>query len=118
MGNDCNARKDAIDPDLRMNLEKSASLRYIRTRDALKGGRTEVVQTYKKCRKGENMFYFDVVGLYPSGNDLGEYAVRYRKHIHATVEDIRDGTYIGLVKRRVTPNKKLHIPVLPENDNG
>lgn len=64
------------------------------------------------------MFYFDVVSLYPSVNALDEYAVGYRKHINATADDIKSNRFIGIVKCEVVANQQLHLPVLPDNDNG
>lgn len=72
----------------------------------------------KTCGKGEQTVYFDIVGLYPTANALDEYAVRHRKHINASVEDINLGDFIRRVKCEVIPNKNLHIPVPYDNDNG
>lgn len=74
---DWNARKEALPGWMRKGLEKWWYLRSIRTRDALKDGRAEVFQMYKKCGKGEHIFYFDVISLYPTVNALGDYAVGY-----------------------------------------
>lgn len=52
----------------------------------------------KTCGKGERIFYFDVVSLYPNVNALDECAIGYRKHVNASVEDILQGNFIGLVK--------------------
>lgn len=75
-------------------------------------------QTYKKCAVGEQICYVGVVSLSPTVNALDEYAVGYRKHINATAEDISKDNVIGLVECEVVPNTQLHIPVLPDNDNG
>lgn len=71
-------------------LERLASLHAIRTREALKGGRFEVFQLYRTCGKDEQTFYLVVVSLCPTVSALDEYAVGYRRHINAIVEDITE----------------------------
>lgn len=47
---------------------------------------------------------------------LDGYAVGFRKHVKASVEDMRQNRFIGFVKCEVAPNKSLKIPVLPDNE--
>lgn len=73
---------------------------------------------YKTCGKGEKTFYVDGVSLFPTGHALDEYAVRFRKHVIAIVEDIRQRRCIGLAKCEAAPNNSLKMQVLPVNDAG
>lgn len=77
---------------------------------------------YFKCIRNvvraKPTFHVDVVSLYPTVNALDEYAVGYRRDINATVEDILQDRFVGLVRFEAIPNKNLKIHVLPDNANG
>ena len=59
-----------------------------------------------------------MVSLYSSVNALDDYPIGFRRYTHRTVEDIRDNTFIGLVKCKVQPPKDLYVPVLPQAKDG
>ena len=75
-------------------------------------------KTHVKCAKGQKIFYYDVVSLYPTVNTLDSYAVGFKKHVITTVEDIRSGKFFGLAQVDVTPPKGLYMPVLADRRNG
>ncbi len=99
-------------------LEKVARESNINIRDALFGGRTEVLNKYFKCTKGQKIYYFDVVSHYPTVNALDPYAIGFKKHVSTAVEDIASGKFFGLVKVDITPPTDLFVPVLPDSSNG
>ena len=114
-----NQQKEAMPKHIRDELETYAAKSHIRPRDALKGGRTEVFQTYKRCDpKHERIYYFDIVSLYPTVNALDDYAIGFKQYINASVEDIKNEAFIGLVKCDAVPPKGLLIPLLPDNSKG
>ena len=99
-------------------IEDKAQKQNIRTRDALCGSRTEAFKSYVKCNKHQKIFYLDVCSLYPTVNALDDYAVRFKKYVDITAEDILSDNLIGLVKCDIEPPKNLYVPVLPDNSNG
>jgi hypothetical protein len=58
-------------------IEETAKGQHINIRDALFGGRTEAFKTYLKCERGQKIYYFDVVSLYPTVNALDVYPVGF-----------------------------------------
>ena len=108
--------KEAL-PD-KKEIEEHARQQNIKIRDALFGGRTEGFKSYHKCGKGQKIFYFDVVSLYPTVNALDDYAVGFNRYVNITVEDIKSGKFFGVAKVNITPPKKLYVPVLPDNSDG
>ena len=99
-------------------IEDNAKQQNINIRDALFGGRTEGFKSYHKCGKGEKIFYYDVVSLYPTVNALDEYAVGFNRYVNTTSKDILEGKFFGIAKVDITPPKNLYVPVLPDNSNG
>ena len=64
-----------------------------------------------KCTDRQNIFYFDVVSLYPTVNALDDYAIGFRKYVDIASDDILNNNFIGLVKCDITPPTDLYIPV-------
>lgn len=87
--------------------EEGLTMYCIKTRGAANGGRTEVFRTYERCRNHENMFYFDVVRLYPSIHALDKYAIGFCQSTNAIVD--------GKIKRVA---KCVVAPVLPDDITG
>ncbi len=103
----------------KLEIEEMAKNQNIKTRDALHGGRTEAFKTYSICStSNQQIYYFDVVSLYPTVNALDDYAVGFKKYVNITVDDIKKNNFIGLVKCDVQPPEDLYIPVLPEINDG
>ena len=107
-----------LEKELIKEIEENAKQQNINIRDALFGGRTEGFKSYHKCGKGEKIFYYDVVSLYPTVNALDEYAVGFNRYVSTTSKDILEGKFFGIAKVDITPPKKLYVPVLPDNSNG
>jgi hypothetical protein len=100
--------------DRRKPIEQQADDEHINIRDALYGGRTEVGKTFVQCKEGQEIFLFDLVSLYPTVNALDQYPIGFLKKIYKpTVEEILDGSFIGVAKCETTPPNNLYIPVLP-----
>ena len=78
-GCDWKKEKAKLPPEEKNWLEQLARDSNINIRDALFGGRTEVFKRYFKCSKGQKVYYFDVVSLYPAVNALDPYAVGFKK---------------------------------------
>ena len=58
-------------------LDNKAANEHINLRDSLFGGRTEAFKSYFKYQDGEEIYYYDVVSLYPSVNALDKYPVSF-----------------------------------------
>jgi len=74
---ECEWKKIKESVSNKTELEHNAKEQNINLRDALFGGRTEGFKSYHKCGKGQKIFYFDVVSLYPTVNALDYYAVGF-----------------------------------------
>lgn len=93
-----NSAKDLMDEEFREDVGERAKMRRIRTRDDLKGGRTEVFQT--------------------SVNALDEYALGYHRYRNVQVECMELIRVIGLAECCVDHNQSCKKPVLPDNSSG
>ena len=58
-------------------LEIHAKRQNVKSRDALFDGRTECFKRYVKCNAKQNIFYFDVVNVYPTVNSVNDYALGF-----------------------------------------
>jgi len=85
-------------------------------RDAFYGGRTEAFKLYHESAKGESIKYYDVTSLYPYINKTGKAVLGQPKIVTENFDDL--STYEGLIKCKVRPPRKLHIPVLPVMNNN
>ena len=100
-------------------LEHDARQQNINVRDALFGGRTEGFKSYHECNEDEQIFYYDVVSLYPTVNALDTYAVGNGRYKKIQPDDILSGKFFGIIKcEYVIPPKDLMVPVLPDNSDG
>jgi hypothetical protein len=106
--------------DGKKQLEEDAKQQNINVRNALCGGRCEGFRNHVLCNEFQKLFYFDIVSLYPTVNALDAYPIgfgRYRNDVNT--DDILNDRFFGFVKcKKVIPNKKLHIPVLPDRSDG
>ncbi len=74
----------------KLEIEEMAKNQNIKTRDALHGGRTEAFKTYSICSTSkQQIYYFDVVALYPTVSALDDYAVGFKEYVNITVDDIK-----------------------------
>ena len=89
-------------------------------KDALRGGRTNAIQLYRKCKEGEKISYLDVCSLYPWGVKWTEFPVGHPEIIMENFEPIsaEHNPYFGLIKATVLPPRRLYHPVLPYSCNG
>lgn len=69
---------------------------------------------YHKAKGSEEMYYFDVVSLYPTVMALADDATDFATYVDVKEEEILSGSFIGLVKADITPPGNPLIPVLPE----
>lgn len=80
-------------------------------RDAFYGGRTEAFKLYSEATTTQKIKYYDVTSLYPYTNKTGKIPLGHPNIITENFEDINK--YEGLIKCKILPPRKLHIPVLP-----
>jgi hypothetical protein len=64
----------------------------------------------------EQIKYYDVCSLYPFINKTGKAVIGHPTIVTENFEDL--ATYEGLIKCKILPPKKLHMPVLPAKING
>ena len=106
----------------KFELEEQARNQNIKIRDAFFGGRTEGFKSYHKCNENQQIFYYDVVSLYPTVNALDEYAIGFSKYVNITLDDINCNkdiwkNFAGLLKIDIEPPKNIYVPILPDNSN-
>ena len=96
----------------------------LKPRQAMFGGRTNVIQDYVQVEQGQRLAYLDFTSLYPAvmyGTDDQEFPVGSPK-IYIGLEVIEDAPKLqdafGLWKVKVYPPKTLLHPVLPISING
>ena len=89
---------------------------YLRIKEGMKGGRTEVFKLYKKAKKGETIKYVDYTSLYPSINATCKYPAGHHEVIKDNFKPISE--YFGFVYCKVKQVKYKHIPTLPRMYNG
>jgi hypothetical protein len=111
-------KKNNMTKEERRILEAEAAMEHINIRDAMHGGRTEAFKSYHKCNENEEIGHIDITSQYPSVNSLDEYPVGFKELYDPTVEELRDGSFIGIVKCDVIPPKALYLPVLPQTVQG
>ena len=112
---ECHWEEEKLKLNEKKLIEETAKLKHLNIRDALFGGRTEAFKSYVKCQDDEEIYYYDVVSLYPTVNALDKYPVGYKNHYMPTLDEISNGSFIGVVKCTVTPPTDLYIPVLPQS---
>ena len=110
---ECEFYEASIRPELRTHsiVEKSP----LKTRDALYGGRTEVMRLHHKEREDETVQYVDVLSLYPYISKYFKFPIGHPV-IHVG-DACRDKETMpqkqGLIKCIILPPKRLYHPVLP-----
>ena len=62
--------------------------------------------------------HIDITSQYPTVNALDEYPVGFKELYDPTEEEIKDGSFLGIVKCDVIPPKDLYLPVLPQTVGG
>ena len=87
-------------------LDNKAANEHINLRDSLFGGRTEAFKSYFKYQDGEEIYYYDVVSLYPSVNALDKSPVGFKQFYNPNIEEIFHESFIGVVKCDVIPPKR------------
>ena len=96
--------------------------KFIRPRDALLGGRVEVIRTFHDCKtdpKPSELHYRDAISLYP-------YVLRDKRMpkghpilYHITTDEIGHiSQYFGLVRLKILPPTDLFLPLLPHKTKG
>ena len=106
------------------NFYRKWSEKPLKPRQALFGGRTNVIQDYVQVKQGQRLKYLDYTSLYPAvnyGTDGQEYPVGSPKiYIGSEVEEEapRLEEAYGLWKVKVHPPKNLLHPVLPVSIDG
>ena len=99
-------------------LEAEARHQQINIRDALFGGRTEGCKSHHECNAAEQIFYYDVVSLYPTVNALDDYAIGFAGYRKITPEDILNGSFFDIAKVDVEPPRDLYVCVIPGKSHG
>jgi hypothetical protein len=110
---DRNIREDA---EIKRFVDSIDIVTPLEPRDAFFGGRTEAFKLYHESAKGESIKYYDVTSLYPYINKTGKAVLGHPKIVTENFGDL--STYEGLIKCKVRPPRKLHIPVLPVKINN
>ncbi|CAC5394811.1 unnamed protein product [Mytilus coruscus] len=85
-------------------------------RDAFYGGRTEAFKLYSEATSTHKIKYYDVTSLYPYINKTGKIPLGHPNIITENFEHISN--YEGLIKCKILPPRRLHIPVLPCRTNN
>ena len=88
----------------------------IEARDALFGGRTNAFKLFHTKKEDETIKYYDITSLYPFVQKYKRYPINHPKIISDNFQTIEH--YFGLAKIRISPPKKLNIPILPMKING
>ncbi|XP_073497547.1 uncharacterized protein [Phyllobates terribilis] len=104
------------DQEVKVFLSEMQYPQPLEPRDALYGGRTNVIKLYHKVTPGETISYYDFTSLYPFVNKTKEYPIRHPEIIYQDFKDIKE--YFGIAKVKVYPPKELFFPVLPVKVNG
>ena len=93
--------KEQMVIETRSELEVRARECKLNVRDALFGGRAEGYKPYVKCNENQKIVACDIVSLYTIVNALADYAVGfYTVRYNLTVEEIRNGRFLGVAKGR------------------
>ena len=89
-------------------------------RDSFFGGRTNANCLKYKFTGDEVGRYADITSLYPTTNYYDYYGkghlvkIPYDEIDSNTMTKVKNGDYVGFIKCKVIPPKKLYFPVLPE----
>ena len=84
----------------------------LQPREAIFGGRTDVVQLHRTAAQGEEIRYYDYTSLYPWVNKNARYPVGHTELIYAP-DTVDHHPYFGLAKCTLLPPLGLYHPVLP-----
>jgi len=115
------------------NFQLDPELNKIKPKDAFYGGRTEPIMLYWSKYNGQDNSkvkaryvdspsattiskgkYVDFVSLYPTVNKYCKYPIGHpAKILSPSVEQYLENDYFGIMKCKILPPKKLHLPVLP-----
>ncbi len=83
----------------------------LRLRQALSGGRVNMLWMYKEAGDGEQINYFDFTSLYPFVNMYKYFLIGAPEIIRSNFKmDIKE--YFGLIKCTILPPRGLYLPVL------
>ena len=92
----------------------------INPRDALYGGRTDVMKTFAECKNNEIICYIDFNSSYPATNKYCENVIGHpiitSGHHNCIKKDLN--TFKGLIKCTILPPNNLFLPVLPDRIDG
>ena len=113
----CEFDREILDNlDVKSFVDKVNFVTPLETREAFAGGRTEAFKVYHEAKGNEAINYYDMTSLYPYINKMGKAVLG---HPMVITENIRNvSKYEGLIKCKVYPPRKLHIPVLPTKINN
>jgi len=104
-------------PEMKAFFEQHTAKRTepLNLRDALCGGRTSALRSYKKAdlSKGERIKFFDICSEYPFINHKGTYVTGHCAIFLEDEEMPQAKTWNGAVKATVLPPQDLFLPVLP-----
>jgi hypothetical protein len=92
-------------------LKNTKPIERLELRDALYGGHTNAFCLYYKCKANERINYFDFCSLYPYIMKNGVYPKGQGKYITENFDYSKK--YLGIIKARLLPPKRLLQPVLP-----
>ena len=96
--------------------------RFIKPRDALLGGRVEVIRTFYDCKANSSpseLHYRDAISLYPKVLRDSKMPKGHPTLYHITTDKIGDiSEYFGLVRLKILPPNDLFLPLLPHKTKG
>ena len=113
----CEFDREILDNlDVKSFVDKVNFVTPLETREAFAGGRTEAFKVYHEAKGNEAINYYDMTSLYPYINKMGKAVLGHPMVITENFGNV--SKYEGLIKCKVYPPRKLHIPLLPTQINN